>query len=137
MEEINAFWLVAGASTLFYIFSKINNYNEKVDISNYKELFEKWIVRNNGILGGYLFSSYKDNELSVFNNSRIIVGTFKRNDNLDPAGFLIEIYENEIVLEKLFFPSEIASYHKTASVNAKLLGTSMYQILCNLESAQT
>ncbi len=125
---MSAFWIVVIIGVGIFLYSA---FKRGVLLNTYdlnRSLIEDWVKRKDGKCDTFRFSTYQDDSLVMMKGSTIFVGFFDRHKG-ESCGFYFELNDGEIVLEKLYFPAGITSWHSTKAREAKLHSTTLYQML--------
>lgn len=125
---MTVFWIIVSIGLVIFLYSK---FKREVQLSAYDEnrtLIEKWVNSKNGKFESFRFNIYDNDILTVNKGSTIFVGMFDRDDG-ENVGFYIEINNGDVVLDKLYFPSGITSWHSTRAREALHHGVTLFELL--------
>jgi len=125
---MSIFWTLVLIGVGIFLYSQFKRNN---DLSVYEEnidLIKNWVTSKSGDFETFRFSVYQNDALMVNKGSTIFVGFFSRNED-DDCGFYFELKGGEIILEKLYFPTGITSWHSTRAREALQHGATMYELL--------
>lgn len=110
--------------------------NTKLTNENFDNLrlMLSWLTDRGASEESIRYKIYHDPDLCEIPGAVIFVGQFNSEER-DSQGFYLEILNNRIVLEKLFFPSGITSWHSFLSQQCKQSGTTLYSALVFAEKS--
>ena len=124
-------FVVVIACLIFYFFTR----NKQIINPYFDDDHEKvgtWISSRNGDATTQKYAVYDDQKLPENSGARIWVGEFNR-EGMEPAGFLIEILDGEVVLGELF-DSVLVGSHREFSRRALQRGITLYALLKSQEA---
>ena len=124
---MTVFWTVVLIGVAFFVYSQFKRDSDLTIYDKNRDLIEDWLIRKNGVAEKFRFSVYQNDALMVNKGSTIFVGYFDRNQG-DDCGFYFELKEGQIILEKLYFPSGITTWHKTRAKEALQYGITLYEL---------
>lgn len=95
---------------------------------------ESWFISNGFDLQSLLFSTYNEAKLTRFSGATILVGTGKVSN--EHKGFAIEVLPTHgVVSSEIINPHGIATHHRTASMQAKMAGKPLIDVLVAMAAA--
>lgn len=130
---MSAFWIVILIGVAIFIYSQFKRNNNLSVYDNNRSVIDAWINSKDGKLETFMYSIYQNDALTVNRGSTIFVGCFDRRTG-GRCGFYFEIRDGKIILDKLYFPEGITSWHSTRAREALNHGVSLFQLLNLAES---
>ena len=125
---MSVFWVVVAIGFVFFLYSKLKREIQLSAFDKNRNLIENWVKSKNGDFDSFRFKIYENDILTVNKGSTIFVGMFDRSDG-ENVGFYIEVKDGEVILDKLYFPSGITSWHSTRAREGILHGITLYELL--------
>ncbi len=124
---MSVFWTVVLIGVAFFLYSQFKRESDLTIYDKNRDVIEAWVKSKNGIFENFRFTVYQNDALMVNKGSTIFVGFFDRNQG-DDCGFYFELKDGQIILDKLYFPSGITSWHKTKARDALQYGVTLYEL---------
>ena len=131
---MEALILIVIGVVVIYIFSNTKTAHQAEVADLCSPILNNWVTSKNGKLESIMHAQYKDENISIKQNSRIFVGQFDRFEG-ESCGFYIEISGGEVVVEKIYFPNGITSWHKQLFQQAKIANKKLFDLLNDAEEA--
>jgi hypothetical protein len=121
-------WGVAIVATLWFFFSMRSKTKAIRSFSALDEV-DRRFLENNISSGSVVFSAYEEPGLTRNAGATVIVGSGK-NAQGESVGFALEVVSGTgVVASEILTPYGIATHHKTASLQAKMSGQPLLDVL--------
>ena len=132
---MSAFWWGGIAVAALWLFFSMRSRAKAMRSFAASEEADPWFLKNNIDLRSVMFSTYEDPGLARNARATVLVGGGK-NTNGEPVGFALEIIPGQgVVSSEILVPNGIATYHRTASLQAKMSGKPLLDVLAEMAAS--
>jgi hypothetical protein len=114
---------------VIWFFSSMKSQEKAASAFSAFDEAESWFRENQINLDSVNFAAYEQSELAINYGATILAGTGKK-INGDKIGFVIEVIIGRgVVLGEFIEPYGVATWHKNASMQAKIAGKPLVEVL--------
>jgi hypothetical protein len=120
---------------VIWFFSSVNSQEKAVSAFSAFDEAGSWFRENKINSDSVNFGAYEQSGLAINYGATILAGTGKKT-NGDNIGFVIEVITGRgVVLGEFIEPYGVATWHKNASMQAKIAGKPLVEVLLAMAKA--
>lgn len=122
--SMSGFWWGVMIVAVLWLFFLVRPKAKAIRAFSVCDEADPWFQKNNINPNSVIFSTYEDTGLARNSGAAVVVG------ESDDVGFALEVVPGEgVVSSEIIVPFGIASHHRTASIQAKMSGQPLLDVL--------